>query len=114
MIIPSLPFHTVLASSHQCFRQCRNNLFAGASDSELHRRLAPSIAPRQAYRQISPPNNHGNIGGCDWLSPARVGFVVHDFVLPHARTYPETSRTSNTSTISNRSRLAPPNADAGP
>ena len=76
--------------------------------------MAPSTAPRSAYPRISPPDNRGNIGVCDWLSPAQVGFMAHDFALPRARTYPETSQTNNAPTISNRYRLTPPNADARP
>ena len=73
--------------------------------------MAPSIAPRSAYRQINPPNNRGNIGVCDWLSPDQVEFVAHDSAPPRAQTYPETPRTNNAPTIFNRSHLAPPNAD---
>ena len=112
MIIPSLPFHKSLVGCYQYFRQCRNNRCAGASDSELRRIMAPSIAPRPAYLRINPLNNHRNIGVCDWLSPAQVGFVAHDFALPRAQTYPETPRMNNAPTTSNRSHLAPPNADA--
>ena len=104
--------HTTLASSLRYFHPSRNNPFADASDSELHRRMAPSIAPHLAYLRIAPPNYHRNIGVCDWLSPAQVGFVAHDSASLHAQTYPETPRMNNAPTTSNRSHLAPPNADA--
>ena len=88
MIIPSIPFHTALAGSRLYFHPSRNNLFADANDNALCQRMAPSTAPRSAYLRIGPPNNRGNIDACDWLSPAQVGFVAHDFALPRAKTYP--------------------------
>lgn len=70
MIIPSLPFHTVLAGSRLYFHPSRSNLFADASDSELHRIMAPSTTLRPAYRLINPLNNHRNIGvWVDYLLP---------------------------------------------
>ena len=104
--------HTALAGSHLCFHPSRNNLFADASGNGFCQRMAPSTALHLAYLRINPPSNRGNIGGSDWLSPAQVGFVAHDFALPRAKTYSETPRMSNAPTISNRSHLAPPNADA--
>ena len=79
----SLQVHTTRAGSRLYFHPCRSNLFADASDSELRRIMAPSTA---AYLRIGSPNNRGNIGVCDLLSPAQVGFVAHDFALPRART----------------------------
>ena len=106
--------HTALAGSRLYFHPSRSNLFADASDSEFRRIMAPSTAPRSAYPRISPPDNRGNIGVCDWLSPAQVGFMAHDFALPRVRTYPETSQTNNAPTIFHCCHLAPPNADARP
>ena len=64
MIIPSLPFHTAHAGSRLYFYPNRNNPFVVASDSELRRIMAPSIAPRSAYQQINPPNNREWRGRC--------------------------------------------------
>ena len=105
MIIPSLPFHKALVGCYQYFRQCRNNLFAGASDSELRRIMAPSIAPRPAYLRINPLNNHRNIGVCDWLSPAQVGFVAHESAPPRAKSHFATILTNKLTRRESLSRI---------
>ena len=81
--------HTTLAGSRLYFHPSRNNLFVVAIGNELRRLMARSTAPRSTYPRISPPDNRGNIGVCDWQSPARVESVVHDFALPCAQTCPE-------------------------